>query len=502
MKRLFILLFIIPLLLFSQFPLKVNAENQSTLPEEIIYDILVDRFNNGRQAPSEQVDVNNPLTYNGGDIKGITMMLDTLQEHGFTTISLSPIMENAERGYHGYWIEDFYAVEEEFGTMDDVKELVKEAHNRGMKVMLELVTNYVAKTSPLIEEVDQQVWFKENEVEPIEATTWLEDIYVFNQENEEVQEYLLDVAMFWVNEVDIDGFKLHAADQASPFFLEKLTTELKQIDPYFHIIATTLQENEDVADLYAIENIDAIANKSLSEKINEVFTFPDVPVSHLFENGEHSFRDLIYVDNMNTARFSNNFAENERNAVMTWTLALAYMYLTPGVPIIYQGSEVPMYGPGFPENQYFVNFTSADPDIKQVFEQMSALRDQFPALVYGDMEHIAVDDELSLFKRTLDGTTVWVAINNSSESGVVTISDLNADLQLRGLFHDDTIRQNENGEFLIGMERESAEVFVAQPNTGFNWGFILLVASIFIVFIVGVIILSRKQKKRELAAKQ
>src|SRR5699024_3287565 len=123
--------------------------------------ILVDRFNNGNQAPSDQVDVDDPYTYNGGDINGITKMLDELDDHGFTTISLSPIMENAPKGYHGYWIEDFFDVESEFGTMEDLQNLVEEAHDRKMKVMLEFVPNYVAQSSPIVDDPDKTDWFTE-----------------------------------------------------------------------------------------------------------------------------------------------------------------------------------------------------------------------------------------------------------------------------------------------------------------------------------------------------
>src|SRR5699024_11390253 len=135
-----------------------------------------------------------------------------------------------------------------------------------------------------------------------------------------------------------------------------------------------------MSDLLEIEEIDAVANVPAFKKLNDTFTKPDEPVSELFDirDEDASSRDLLYVDNINTPRFSNNFGDEGRNAVTTWRLALSYLYLTPGVPIVYQGSEVPMYGPGFPENQYFVEFTSADPEVGKVFDQMSAMRKQFP----------------------------------------------------------------------------------------------------------------------------
>lgn len=496
MKKKLISLFIIPFLLLSTLPQGVNAQQPSTLADEIIYDIIVDRFNNGGQAASDQIDHDDPLKYHGGDIIGITQQLDYIQEYGFTMISLSPIMENARDGYHGYWVENFYSVEKEFGHIDDVKNLVKEAHNRDMKVMLELVINYVAKTSPLVEEHPD--WFQEVDVEPIEATEWLNEVVKFDQTNPEVQDYLFDVAKFWMDETGVDGFKIHAADQADVSFLENFTFELKKENPNFYLIATTLQGNEDVDHLYEIEHFDAIANEKVQKLLNEVFMKPDEAVSKLTElRGEASNRDLLFVDNKLTTRFTNQFAEYGRNEVTAWTLAISYMFFTPGVPIVYQGSEIPTYGPGYPHNQYLVDFISADPDIEKMYERLTAIRKQFPSIVHGDFEEIATEEGFSLFKRTLDNETVYVAINNDSESRNVTIPGLGADVQLRGLIHDDTIRERDNGEMLIGLNRESVEVFVIEQNTGFNWGFISFVAGVLILFAVVVFILSRKQKKRE-----
>jgi len=503
MRKVMLMFVAVLLLIPSSFPEKANAEEMPKLNEEIIYDILVDRYNNGRQAPSEQVDVDDPYTYNGGDIKGVTDSLETIDDLGFTTISLSPIMENAPKGYHGYWIEDPYEVEEEFGSMEDLEELVEKAHDRKIKVILEFVPNYIAKSSPIVEEEDKQDWFKEVSVEHTDATEWLEDVFIYDQTNQEVQDYLIDTAKHWMNEVDIDGFKIHAADQAEPAFLEKLVTEVKKEDPYFYFIAESLQEDADMSHLLEIEEIDAVANVDAFTKMNDIFTEPDKAVKDLYDarNAEEaSTRDLLYVDNINTARFSNNFADNGRNAVTTWTLALSYLYFTPGVPIVYQGSEVPMYGPGYPENRYLVDFSSADPDVEEVFDTIAAAREEFPALVDGDFEEYASDEGMSLFKRTLDDETVYFAINNDSQSRVVKIPGIGEDLQLYGILHDDTIREDADGELLIGMERESVEVFVEQPNAGFNWGFIVFVGGVLFAFVGVVVFLTLKQRKREKSA--
>lgn len=478
--------------------IEANASEEHSIKKEIIYDIIIDRFNNGRQAPSDQVDIANPLKYNGGDIKGITLMLDIIEEHGFTAISLSPLMENAPDGYHGYWIEDFFQVETEFGTLEDLQKLVEEAHKREIKVFLELVTNYVAQSSPLVNDESKSDWFMEVTATPIEATEWLHDVVQFDQTNSEVQEYLFDVADYWIEAANIDGYILHGADQASEDFLEKLTEHIKSNHPKFYLVANSLQ-GDHIEALCSNDHIDAIAHQALSEKITDVFAHVDTPVSQLYETSTQTDCDkmMLFADNKNMARFSNVVADEGRNAVTTWSLALAYLYLTPGVPIIYQGSEVPMYGPGYPENQLMVDSISADPDLKKVFERLSSTREMFEPLIYGEFEQVATDEGFSLFKRTLDEQVIYFGINNDSRSRYVKLDGLPEDIQLRGLFHDDTIRVNNDGQFVVGLDRESSEVFIIQPNVGINWSFIGLVSGIMLLFIISIIFLTIKQKRRE-----
>lgn len=479
-------------------PLIAHADQDGSLNDEIIYDIIVDRFNNGRQAPSEQVDVENPLTYNGGDIKGITMMLDSIKEHGFTAISLSPIMENAPRAYHGYLIEDFLAVEDEFGTLEDLQELVEEAHKREIKVFMELVTNYAANSNPLVEDEASSDWFMEVKEEASDSTGWLDEAVQFDQTNQDVQAYLIDVANYWMDETNIDGYVLHATDQMNESFLTQLTEHIKEKNPKFYLIAESLQ-GANLEYLCSHEELDAIAHQALYEKINEVFSKVDTPVSELYNLTKQTECDkmLLFADNKNTARFSNVFADEGRNAVTTWTLTLAYLYLTPGVPKIYQGSEVPMYGPGYPENQYLVDMISENPDLKKIFERMASTRTMFPPLVDGDFEQVATDEGFSLFKRSLDNQVVYFAINNDSRSRYVTLDDLPDEIQLKGLFHDDTVRADKEGQFRVGLDRESAEIFIIQSNAGINWSFIGLVSGIMLLFIISIIVLSIKQKRRQ-----
>jgi len=499
MMKKIIMLTLSVLVITSNLSLHTITAEESNEPiyEEIIYDILVDRFNNGNQNQGEQIRLDDPYAFHGGDIEGITMKLDELKELGFTTISLSPIMANAPDGYHGYWVEDFFEVDEQFGTMEDLRELVEEAHERDMKVIVELVTNYAAKSNPIVTDSDKQGWIDEEKNKPVDDYPWLENVVSFNQSNPDVEEYLMDVAEFWLDESGIDGYKLHAADQSSSAFLEKLTEHIKEVKPDAYIVADVMVE--DTPELENIDGIQLVENKALFEAMTEVFANENAPASKLYEAWKESENSsgLLYVDDKYTKRFTQLFAEQGRNKVTVWKLALTYMYTAPGVPLIYQGSEIPMYGPGVPENQRMVDFNSGDKDVKEFLERISALRDEFLPLAYGDYELVDSDQGMSVFKRTYQDESIYIAINNDEESREISMESLGPDKQLRGLLNDNLVRENDNGEFKIGIPRETAEVYIIEQNTGVNWIFIGVVVGIFVLFVGAVIYLSRKQKKRE-----
>lgn len=487
------------LFLFISFFLSVPSifAEEVNIQEEVFYDILIDRFYIGDPNLSEQVRSDDPYAYHGGDLQGITQKLDWLKRLGFTSIVLSPIQENALDGYHGYWIEDFYKLNPEYGTMDDLHKLIKEAHKRDIKIILELVTNYVAKSHPFVTDKNKQDWFKTNEVKQIPATKWLENVALLDQNKEEVEEYLIDVAKYWMDEADFDGFKLQDADQSSLTFIENLTKEIKNINPTFYLIAGISERNAPSEMLKKNTNIDAVENRLLFEAMNEVFTKVGEPISHLYDvwvdSGDQT--DVLFVDNKNTARYSNNVAENGRGTLNTWQLTLVYMYTTPGVPVILQGSELPMYGPSFKESQRLANFNSTNPDLEEFHERISSLRQEFPSLTLGDFKHVGSKGAMSVFKRSYENETTFIAINNGDESRTIVVDDLQSDLELRGFLEDNLIRANKEGEYLINIPRESAEIFIVQKNTGINWFFITPILGIFIIFIVSVIYLTKKQKK-------
>ncbi|MGM0941216.1 MAG: alpha-amylase family glycosyl hydrolase [Bacillota bacterium] len=493
MKRILSIFFAILAILVAM-PNDIQAES-ANINEEILYSITVDRYNNLDHERDKQVRLDDPMAYHGGDLKGIIDKLDSFEELGYTTLVLSPIMANAPDGYHGYWIEDFYSVEEQFGTMDDLHTLIKEAHKRNIKVVMELVTNYIADSHPIAQDTAKKDWVIENK-KP--QTNWSKNTVKLNQNNPEVQAYLLNVANYWMDETDIDGYKLHAADQASSEFLNTLSKKIKAKDDDFYILADILDPETDITHLKENKLLDAIENYSLYNRMTEVFAEAGKPVSDIYGAWQQTDQaSMIFVDNKSTERFTQTLAENGRNALTTWSLALTYMYTIPGVPVLYQGSELPMYGSGLAEAQQMVKFNSGDPDLTEFHNRISSLRNKFPVLTHGDFEMVGSDGAMSVFKRSYQDETMYIAINNDEHSRAVSISDLESGKQLRGYLGDNTVRENDKGEYKIGLARETAEVFAVENDTGYNWLFIGFIIGVFLLFIIAVMILSRKQKQRK-----
>jgi alpha-amylase len=118
--------------------------------DEVIYQILVDRFANGDTSNDYRVVPYDPAKYHGGDWKGIEDRLDYIKALGVTTLWISPVVKNVESdagidGYHGYWAQDLTKTNPHFGDLGALRSMVNAAHDKGLKVILDIVTNHIGQ---------------------------------------------------------------------------------------------------------------------------------------------------------------------------------------------------------------------------------------------------------------------------------------------------------------------------------------------------------------------
>ena len=118
-----------------------NAADTAAWKKRSVYQVLTDRFARSDTENDACTDLSN---YCGGTYQGLTKHLDYIQGMGFDAIWISPVVDNLDKGYHGYWARNWEKLNDNFGSQDDLKNLVKAAHAKGIYVMVDVVANHCA----------------------------------------------------------------------------------------------------------------------------------------------------------------------------------------------------------------------------------------------------------------------------------------------------------------------------------------------------------------------
>ncbi|WP_181349169.1 alpha-amylase family glycosyl hydrolase [Thalassobacillus sp. CUG 92003] len=506
-----LLIMIIPLLLFYALPAGADEKEERKWQDESIYFTMVDRFMNGDFSNDQDADPNDPKAFQGGDLKGVIEKLDYIKDMGFTTIWLTPIMDNGPGGYHGYWIEDFKSVDEHFGTLEDAKRLVEEAHERDMKVIFDFVVNHTGNEHPWLDDPEKENWYHEEkrimgESQETLENGWLAGLPDLNTENEEVKNYLFDAAEFWIEETGVDGFRLDTVKHVPKSFWADFSNHVKSIDEDFFLLGEVWSENSDYIAGYEEAGIDGFVNYPFYEQASQIFSESGKqslnPLYNVWERNNDAFSNphLMgnFLDNHDNKRFTRRAIENDQNPVTRWKLGLTYMFTSPGIPIVYYGSEVPLDGGEDPDNRRMMNFKAGDQDLNQRLDKLNAMRDQYPALTRGAFEQLYDDEGMTVFKRSLDHQTLVVAINNDQSTRTAELESLPNDHQLRGLLHDGLVRSQSDGTYKLSLEREQADVFLLEENQGINWLFISFVLGVMGIFVGAVGYISLKNRRNQL----
>lgn len=472
---------LLSLAIFLSTAWSVNAQGEDhSLEGDSIYYVLVDRFTNGSSENDFEIDIDDPNAYHGGDIQGVISKLDYIQGLGFTTINLSPIMESNDASYHGFFTEDYQVIEDQFGTFSDLDELVEQAHKRNMKVVMDFV---VTHTSP------DHTWLQgyEDWIEGTVNNHWGEKLPRPDLNQPKVQQYFYDSAAFWIEKAGIDGYRLYVDEQTPAQFVEGFENKVLEVN-----------ENAKVF----VDSYNSLNQPSTNSEWKQV-------ASDVFRNAGNSLEPLIelsltdqdttqlkYLDSITSTRFTREAVKQEQNPSTRWKLALTYLYTIPGTPVIYQGTEVPMdNGVDRPDHR-MAQVNNGDDELRSYMEQLSAIRKEFPALTNGNLEVVENNGAMSLFKRENEEETVYIAINNDTETKTIALTDITKGMQLTGLLQDSIIRPLENGEYRIALERETADIFIVEEDTGLNWLFISFVVLVLGGFVFAVIYLSIKGKRK------
>ncbi len=485
-----------PFILLSTIPVSADEKEGREWQDESIYFIMVDRFYNGNTKNDTNVDLDNFNTYQGGDFAGIIQKLDYLQEMGFTTIALNQIVENTESGYHGNWALDYKKINENYGTLEEFKQLVEEAHKRDMKVIVDFNANHVGPDHPWLKDPAKEGWFHEREDVTSASSQedrqigWVDGLPDLAQENPEVSAYLLDAAKWWITETDIDGYRLNDLEYVSVDFWNKFSKEMKSVKSDFFLIGNGAIENKSDLDALHESGIDALVDKQQMEELREVFAKPDQEMDSLFSIWNEHMQTMsqphqlgMMVDTEDISRFTKLMQDHNQFPGTRWELLMTYMYTMPGIPMVYYGSEIAMNGDEVPDNRRMMDFRT-DKDLIEYIGKIAALRKEYPALRKGNLELLDEQDGMAVYKREYEDQVMIVAINNSSKTRTIKLDAtiLPSSEELRGRLNTDMVRESD-GTYSITLDRETSEVYLAAEKSGVNYVFIIVIVLINILFL-------------------
>jgi alpha-amylase len=202
------------------------------------------------------------------------------------------------------------------------------------------------------------------------------------------------------------------------------------------------------------------------------------------------------MDNVQSTRFTKDIVSNKQYPGSRWEMALTYLYTTPGIPVIFYGSEIALNGGTAPDNQRQMNF-KANKDLIDYITKLGQLRNQLPSLTRGTFEKLYEKNGMIVYKRVYQNETSIIAINNTSKSQQVTLSSkqLEDGKELRGLLNGDVAKSSQH-QYKIILDRDNAEIYVLADKSGINVPLIAAITAVYAVFFIFLFFLFKNRKKK------
>jgi cyclomaltodextrinase len=271
-----------------------------------------------------------------GDLNGVTAQLDRLKDLGVTilwTMPIQPIGEKCRKGSFGspYSIKDYYAVDPNYGTLDDYKRLVSEAHKRGLKVIMDVVPNHTAWDSVLMKHPEFYKQDANGKITP-PVPEWT-DVAGLNYASPQLREYMIAMFKYWVQTCDVDGFRCDVASMVPTDFWVQARTELEKTKPDIMMLAEASKPE------LLVKAFDIDYSWPLMATMNDVL-LRGAPASNLRASWEESLRQ--FPQNSLHMRITDDHDEARavsRYGVRGALAASVLMFSLDGVPLIYNGME-------------------------------------------------------------------------------------------------------------------------------------------------------------------
>lgn len=449
--------------------------------EDVLYLIMPDRFANGNPENDvvdgmreKKIDRADSFARHGGDIQGISNHLDYIADLGVTAIWLNPTQENdMESGsYHGYAITDYYQIDRRFGSNEDFCALVEKAHEKDLKVVMDMIFNHCGSENYLFKDKPSKEWFnyRSNYVQTSFKTASVMDIHAsayekkiatdgwfasvmpdFNQRNRHVARYLIQSSIWWIEYAGINGIRQDTHPYADFDFMSQWCKEVLDEYPYFNIVGETWLNSNVLVSYWQKDsrlaaplnsNLPTVMDFPLQALMNQAF---DEETSEwgggLYKLYDYQTQDLVYANPMNLLTFLDNhdtsrFAQTDEMAknLKRYKQAMVFLLTTRGIPQIYYGTEILMTGDkgkgdgdlrkdfpggwqGDTRNCFVKNGrTALENEAFEFTRQLLNWRKGNQVIGKGSLKHYSIQNGVYVYQREFNGKSVVIIMNGTDDS--------------------------------------------------------------------------------------
>jgi neopullulanase len=463
---------------------KDETAHQGFSTSDVIYLIMPDRFSNGdptndsNPGLNERADRKSPGGRHGGDIKGIINQLDYLHDLGVTALWCTPLCEDNDStySYHGYAQSDVYRIDPRYGTNEDYKLLADQLHNRGMKLIMDYVTNHWGLQHWIIQDLPEYNWINQHpgyaqsnyrmttQFDPYASTIdkagcmdgwFVPSMPDLNQRNPRVLRYLIQNAIWWIEYAGLDGLRVDTYSYNDKESIAEWTRAILDEYPSLNIVGEVWmhqtsqiaywQANSPIGGLQGYNShlpsvMDFTLHDAVMLAFNETRPSWDKGAIRLYENfvNDYLYPDpnqlLVFAENHDTPRINELFDGNLNLYKMAMTLILT----TRGIPQLYYGSEIGMRGQksvgdadirrDFPggwnsdTNNAFnkTGRTKEQEAFHDITRTLLQWRKTSKAVQEGSFLHFLPQNNVYVYFRNLDDEKVMVVLNLSEEDQTLT----------------------------------------------------------------------------------
>lgn len=354
---------------------------------DVIYLLMPDRFSNGdpgndsHKETYEKANRTNPNGRHGGDIQGVMNHLDYIYNTGFTAIWLNPFLENNQPAfsYHGYAITDFYKVDPRHGSNELFVNLVDQAHEKGLKIIMDMIFNHCGTEHWFFKDLPSQDWVNQHDEftrsnfraptvsDPYASeydrqkmvTGWFDtSMPDLNQNNQLLATYLIQNSIWWIEFAGIDGIRVDTQPYPFKEFMAAWGKAVMAEYPDFNIVGEAwlnkiaitayFQKDAQNADGYN-SYMPAVTDFPMYNALSAAFNEDEGWTEGLARLYYILAQDFLYADPNNLVIFPDNhdlnrYYENMERDIRKYKMGLAYILTTRGIPQIYYGTEILMDG--------------------------------------------------------------------------------------------------------------------------------------------------------------